>query len=156
LAGLLLDAVVCSAADVAEVPFERLTLYLTPKTGQPDFVAAQTDEEFKKMLEIYDSPAKPYKPLLPPVINFQKRVVVAYFFANSPCEPYSIGRVVESSDVVNLEINHKVQGKNCLCGMSLFQGVLAVSIPRVDKPIHYIIKTSEGLTCTNRLIQPQP
>jgi hypothetical protein len=156
LAGLLLDAVVCSAADVAEVPFERLNLYLTPKTGQPDFVVAQTDEEFKKMLEVYDSPAKPYKPLRPPVIDFQKRVVVAYFFSNSPCEPYSIGRVVESSDVVNLEINHKVQGKNCLCEMSLIQGVLAVSIPRVDKPIHYIIKTSDGLACTNRMIRPQP
>jgi len=154
LAVLMLDVAVCAAADVAEVPFERLNLRLSPVTGQPDFVVARTDEEFGKMQEVYGSRAQPYKPEPPPVIDFKKRVVIAYFFASSPYEPYNIRRIVEYPDVVTMEINHTVQGTNCVCHMSSLLGVMAVSIPRVDKPIRYEIKPNKGLTCTKPAVSP--
>lgn len=138
------------ADDLVEVPSERLNLSLVPKAGLAAFVVVHTNEEFTKMLQLYASLAQPYKPRPPPVVDFSKRLVVAYFWSDFPCQPYRIGRVLQYPHKVTVEIIHKVVGKACICKASSAQAVAAVSIPRVDKPIDYIIKPEEDANCSNR------
>ena len=62
-------------------------------------------------------------------------------------QPYRIGRVLQYPDRVTVEIIHRVMGKNCLCDASSMAAAAAVSIPRVDQRIDYIIKPEEGASC---------
>lgn len=135
-----------------EIPSDRLDVLLVPKANQKEFFVAHTDEEFTKMLQLYAPSVQPYKPRPPPIVNFGERVVVAYFWHDFPCQPYRIGRVLQYLDRVTVEIIHKVRGRNCICAASSMAAAAAVSIPRVNKPIDYIIKPEEGASCTQSLV----
>lgn len=135
------------ADDPLEVPYERLDVFLVPKAGQVEFVVAHTDEEFKKMLQIYAPSVQVYKPSALPVVDFRKRVVIAYLWQDFPCQPYHIGRVVRYSDRVTVEIIHKVRGRHCLCAASSLAAAEVFSIPRIDTPIDYIVKPEERASC---------
>jgi hypothetical protein len=135
------------ADDPVEVLSERLDVFLVPKAGQEEFVVAHTNEEFTTMQQLYAPSVQLSKPRPPPVVDFRKRIVVAYFWHDFPCQPYRIGRVLQYPDRVTVEIIHRVMGKNCLCDASSMAAAAAVSIPRVDKRIDYIIKPEEGASC---------
>jgi hypothetical protein len=136
------------ADESVEIPTYRLNVFLVPKAGEREFVVAQSDEEFSKMLQRYAPSVQLYKQRPPPVVNFGERVVVAYVWEDFPCQPYRVGRVLEYPDRVTVEIIHKVRGDNCICSASSMAAAAAVTIPRINKPIGYIIKPEEGPACT--------